>query len=117
MQGIRSAAWWAILAQEQPSNQGWAEVLSSLPLNSIGTVALCTLVTVAIMRGWLVPKSTVDTLLAAYDKRSEADARLITEQGEQLGVLRSTADLSAALLNSARPRSLPGGSDDARVGP
>ena len=107
-----AGAWWTRLAQDQPANQGWAELFSSIPLESIGIVGVCFGVTLAVMRGWLVPKSTMDTLLAAYDKRAEADGRLITEQGEQLAALRPAADLSAALLNSVR-RPLPGGRDDA----
>ena len=101
-------------APSSPSDPaGWADVLTQIPLQGIGVVGLCLLITWAVMTGRLVPRSTVDAMTAEKDRRNAFLEALTTEQAEQMRELLPAARLSAALLDSVHSPNSHGGTADA----
>lgn len=88
--------------------------LSALPWNGIGTVGLALIVTWLVVTGRLVPRATVEKMLAdgaarnAYlerhiDAQQEVKSELASQNTELLG----TSRLATALLRAVAPNSIP----------
>lgn len=69
-----------------------------LTLPTLGAGGLVVLFVIAILRGWLVPKATMDARIADKDAIIAAHARTIDEQEKQLDALLPTAEVTRRVL-------------------
>ncbi|WP_378735427.1 hypothetical protein [Nocardia brasiliensis] len=88
--------------------------LSALPWDQVGTVGLALIMTGLVVTGRLVPRATVDRLLADADNRNaflerhiEAQQAVKSELASQNSELLGTARLATTLLRAVAPASTP----------
>lgn len=87
-----------------------APVITSVPWESLGTVGLCILITVGIMTGRLVPRSTVDKMVSGLEARVVfQETELVKTRELKHELVRQNTDLlvnarlSTALLEAVHP--------------